>query len=110
MRIRYAFAHAGGIEALNSMGPRTSGTAIASLVFGVLSWCVLPFIGAILAVIFGHSARNEIRRSPPGTIEGDGMALAGLILGWAHLALFIGFVLFVFMFLGGLAFLAHFGH
>lgn len=95
---------------MNSMPPRTSGTAVGSLVFGILSWCVLPFIGAILAVILGHTARNEIRRAPPGTIEGDGFALAGLILGWAHLAIFIAVILFVFFFLGGLAFLAHFGH
>ncbi|MGH8174204.1 MAG: DUF4190 domain-containing protein [Rhodanobacteraceae bacterium] len=88
---------------------RTSGTAIASLIFGILSWVVLPFIGAILAVVFGHSARKEISRAEPGTIEGDGMALAGLILGWAHLALFIVVILFVFLFLGGLAFLGRLG-
>ncbi len=90
--------------------PRTSGTAVASLVFGVLSWIVLPFIGAILAVVLGHSARSEIRRSPPGTIEGDGMALAGLLLGWAHLFVVVACVFVVFVFLGGLAFFAHFGH
>lgn len=89
---------------------RTSGTAVASLIFGVLSWVVLPFIGAVLAVIFGHSARNEIRRAPPGTVEGDGMAIAGLVLGWAHLAIFAMIIFFVFMFLGGLAFFAHLGH
>jgi hypothetical protein len=90
--------------------PRTSGTAVASLVFGVLSWIVLPFIGAILAIVLGHSARGEIRRSPPGTIEGDGMALAGLLLGWAHLFVVIACVFVVFVFFGGLAFFAHFGH
>jgi hypothetical protein len=90
--------------------PRTSGTAVASLVFGILSWVLLPFIGAILAVILGHSARGEIRRAPPGTVEGDGMAIAGLILGWAHLALFILAIAFVFLFLGGLAFFAHLAH
>ena len=90
--------------------PRTSSSAIASLVFGILSWVLLPFIGAILAVILGHSARAEIRRAPPGTIEGDGMAVAGLILGWAHLAIFVAIVLFVFLFLGGLAFFAHLAH
>jgi hypothetical protein len=89
---------------------RTSGTAIASLIFGILSWVVLPFIGAILAIIFGHSARKEISRAPPGTIEGDGMAIAGLILGWAHIAIFLAVILFVFVFLGGLAFFAHLGH
>ena len=90
--------------------PRTSGTAIASLVFGVLSWIALPFIGALLAVVLGHSARGEIRRASPGAIDGDGMALAGLILGWVHLALFVAIIMFIFMFLGGLAFLAHLGH
>ena len=90
--------------------PRTSGTAVASLVFGILSWVMLPFIGALVAVVLGHSARGEIRRAPPGTIEGDGMAVAGLILGWVHLALFVAVVAFVFLFLGGLAFLAHLGH
>jgi len=89
---------------------RTSNTAIASLIFGVLSWIVLPFIGAILAVVLGHSARKGINRAPPGTIEGDGMAIAGLILGWAHLALFLVAILFIFVFLGGLAFFAHLGH
>ena len=95
---------------MSTIAPRTSGTAIASLVFGILSWCVLPLIGAILAVILGHSARSEIRRAPPGTIDGDGLAIAGLILGWAHIALFIAAILFVFFFLGGLAFLAHMVH
>jgi len=90
--------------------PRTSGTAIASLIFGILSWIMLPFIGALLAVVLGHSARSEIRRAPPGMIEGDGMALGGLILGWVHLAFFIVVVMLIFMFLGGLAFLAHLGH
>lgn len=90
--------------------PRTSGTAIASLAFGILSWCALPFVGALLAIVLGHSARGEIRRAPPGMIHGDGMALAGLILGWAHLIIVLAIVMFVFMFLGGLAFFAHFGH
>ena len=61
-------------------------------------------------MILGHSAHNEIRRAPPGTVEGDGFAIAGLILGWAHLALFVAAILFVFFFLGGLAFLAHIVH
>ncbi len=89
---------------------QTSTMAVISLIFGVLSWCVLPFIGAVVAVVCGHSARSEIRRAPPGSIEGDGMALAGLILGWAHLALLILLVFILFMFLGGLAFFAHLAH
>jgi hypothetical protein len=82
----------------------TSTTAIVSLVFGIVCWIAIPFIGAIAAVICGHLARSEIRRSPPGSIEGDGMAVAGLILGYAHLALFALGIILIFGLLGGLAF------
>ena len=87
----------------------TSATAIISLVFGIICWVGIPFIGAIVAVICGHVARGEIRRAPPGSIEGDGMAVAGLILGYAHLALFALVIFTFFVFFGGLAwFAAHF--
>jgi hypothetical protein len=60
---------------------QTSGMAVASLVMGILGWTVLPLLGSILAIIFGYSARNEIRQRP-GELEGEGMAMAGLVLGW----------------------------
>jgi hypothetical protein len=95
---------------MNAIVARTSTLAIVSLIFGVVCWVGLPFIGALVAIICGHSARGEIRRAPPGTIDGDGMALAGLILGWAHMLIIIACIFVLFAFLGGLAFLAHFGH
>ena len=79
---------------------RTSSTAIASLIFGVISWVFLPFVGALVAVICGHVARSEIRRMPAGSMEGSGMAIAGLILGYLQLAfgllclLLIGLIIF----------------
>lgn len=89
----------------------TSSLAIVSLVFGVLAWCVLPFVGALVAVICGHLARGEIRRMPlDQRIEGDGMAVAGLVLGYAQLALS---VLAVFFLIAALVFglgIAHFWH
>ena len=45
---------------------------------------------AILAVVFGHVARAQIRKSA-GRQKGAGMALAGLILGY----LWLGFILFL---------------
>ena len=76
-----------GVNAsMNTAYPRTSSLAIVSLIFGILAYVFLPFVGALVAVICGHSARSEIRRAPPGTIEGDGLALTGLILGWIQLA------------------------
>jgi hypothetical protein len=69
--------------------PATSSLAVVSLVFGILSWCLLPFIGAIVAIVCGHMARNEIRRAPAGAMEGDGMAIAGLVLGYVHVVLVV---------------------
>jgi len=85
----------------------TNTMAIVSLVLGILSWIALPLVGAIGAVICGHMARGEIRRAPEA-YEGDGMAIAGLILGYLHLVLVLLAILFVFFVLGGLAFFAHF--
>jgi hypothetical protein len=95
---------------MNSLPARTSTLAVISLVFGILCWVALPFIGAIVAVICGHAARGEIRRAPVGTTEGDGMALAGLILGWAHLLLCVLVVMAFVVFFGGLAALAAWAH
>ena len=59
---------------------RTSGLAIASMVLGIV-W--LFWLGSILAVIFGHVALSQIKRSM-GTLSGRGMAIAGLAsVTWA---------------------------
>jgi Domain of unknown function (DUF4190) len=68
------------------MAPATSGWAIASLVCAL----VFPVFG-ILPIIFGYVGRNEIRNSG-GRITGDGLALAGLIIGWIEAALCVLFV------------------
>lgn len=66
--------------------PRTSGLAITSLVTGILSWVLIPILGAIIAVVTGHIAKREIRASA-GQLSGEGMATAGLILGYINLLL-----------------------
>ena len=91
---------------MNTPVRTTSVTAILSLVFGIICWVAIPFIGALVAVICVHVARGEIRRALPGTIEGDGMAVAGLVLGYAHLLLFALAVFVFFTFFGGLAWFA----
>jgi hypothetical protein len=68
---------------------RTNGLAIASLVLGII-W--LWWLGSVLALIFGYSAKNQIDRSG-GQGSGRGMAIAGIVLGWvgvATLVLFLG--------------------
>ena len=65
----------------------------------------MPFIGTLVAIITGHMARSEIRRSN-GQLGGDGMAIAGLVLGWISAALWIVGIVIIFTVLGGLAWFA----
>ncbi|MEU5913235.1 DUF4190 domain-containing protein [Micromonospora sp. NPDC047527] len=65
--------------------PKTNGLAIASLVLalvGVTSCGITSPIGAIL----GHVAQKQIRASGEG---GEGMAKAGIIVGWILTALMV---------------------
>jgi type IV pilus assembly protein PilA len=61
--------------------PPTSGKAIASLVCGIFT-IFLP--ASIAAVILGHMAHSEIRKSA-GRIGGQGIATTGLVLGYLGL-------------------------
>lgn len=80
----------------------TNTTAIVSLVSGVLGWTVLPLIGSLVAIVTGHMARAEIRRNPR-SLTGDGLAVAGLVLGYAMVAIAVASMIALFVFLGGLA-------
>ena len=62
----------------------TNPLAIVSLISGIASYLFLPFIGAIVAVVTGHIALGQIKRTGK---NGRGFALAGTILGYVHLAL-----------------------
>jgi hypothetical protein len=66
------------------MVQKTNGSAIASLVLSILG---LFGIGSVLGIIFGHRARKEIRASG-GYEGGEGLATAGIVIGWVTLALF----------------------
>jgi type IV pilus assembly protein PilA len=64
-------------------GPQpTSTKAILSLVMGLFIFC---FPLSIVAIILGHLALSEIRRSA-GRLAGQGLAIAGLVLGYAGVA------------------------
>jgi hypothetical protein len=66
----------------------TNGLAIAALVFGIAAFAT--GITCIPAIICGHIGRRRIRRTGE---QGDGMAIAGLILGYVSLVLSIVMVL-----------------
>jgi competence protein ComGC len=61
---------------------QTSGKAIASLVCGLLFF--IPFL-FIAAVVLGHMALSEIRKSG-GHLKGEGLAIAGLVFGYMWIA------------------------
>lgn len=96
---------------MNQIAPArsTNTMAVVSLVFGILSWVMIPAIGAIVAIITGHMARAEIRRNQ-NQMDGDGMAVAGLVLGYLQLALLIIGVLLLILFFGGIAAIAAFAN
>jgi hypothetical protein len=64
----------------------TNGLAVASLVLGIL-W--IYWIGSILAVIFGHVALAQIDKRNQ---SGKGLAIAGLVLGWVGVGMFLLFM------------------
>ena len=77
---------------------RTNSMSIASLVSGILAWLLCPLLGGVLAVIFGHVARNQIKQSGEA---GGGMAIAGLVLGYANLGVTaLGIVAWIFLVAG----------
>jgi Domain of unknown function (DUF4190)/Domain of unknown function (DUF1707) len=74
--------------------PGTNGMAIASLACGIGQIVGGPFAG-IAAIVLGHQARRRIRQTGE---QGDGLAVAGLVLGY------IGTVGLVLLLVLGLAF------
>lgn len=68
--------------------PQTNGLAIASLVLSILGLVgMLPLLGTILGLIFGYSAKRQIAQSR-GSQGGEGLAQAGVIIGWVTLGLY----------------------
>ena len=62
----------------------TNGMAIAALVCSLAG--ILTFISAPVGAVLGHVARRQIRESGE---QGDGMALAGIIVGWIVTGLYV---------------------
>jgi hypothetical protein len=62
------------------VGVRSSTNPLAGISLGFgLGQVIFPFFGAIIAVVCGHVARGQIRRTGE---QGDGLALAGMVLGY----------------------------
>jgi hypothetical protein len=69
-----------------------NGLAVASMVVGIVSplTCLLLIfpIGPVLALIFGHVSLGQMKQTGQ---NGRGMAIAGVVLGWAGLAIAVAY-------------------
>ena len=81
----------------------TNNKAIIAMVLGIVAFFVpIPYVLGIIAIVLGSQARREIRASPQDphsglpTQEGDGFALAGIILGWIDIVLSTLMVIWIF--------------
>lgn len=61
----------------------TNGMCTAALVMGIVGFC-LPVVTSILAIVFGIIGKNQAKERNE---KGDGMAIAGIVLGSIQLAL-----------------------
>jgi hypothetical protein len=69
--------------------PQTNTMALVSLIFGILGLIgVCAGVGSIVAIVCGNMALGEIRANP-AAYTGDGLARAGIILGWVGVVLIV---------------------
>ena len=83
---------------------KTEPLAIMALVFGGLGIFGFCCGSAVAGVVCGHLALSKIKANPE--LEGHGLALSGLIIGYAAIGIWVVWVLFF----GGLAALSSLSH
>jgi hypothetical protein len=79
------------LQPLTRARRKTDEIALASLLCGVASFILLPLIPAVAAIILGYMSRDRIRRSR-GSLEGEGLAVAGIVMGIVNIVLVLGFL------------------
>jgi hypothetical protein len=81
---------------------KTDGLAITSLVLGILSMicCGMGILTGIPAVICGHIAMGRMKKDP--NLQGKGLAIAGLIMGYLGIVVSVIYLIYVVAF-GGMA-------
>jgi hypothetical protein len=81
----------------------SSGEATASLILGICGLLICSLICSPLAIMYGKRARRSIAASG-GRLGGDGMATAGIILGWIGIGfLILGLVVAVIFIIAAIA-------
>jgi hypothetical protein len=73
-------------------GGKTEPLAIWSLVLSIVSLLCCGFVLGVPGVVCGHLALSNIRKDP--SLQGRGMALAGVIIGYVGIGLWLIYVIF----------------
>ncbi len=60
----------------------------------MISFIAIPFFPAVAAIALGFASRQRIREAN-GSLEGEGLALAGIIVGIFNVALCLGLLALV---------------
>lgn len=100
------FGSNNGVFPQNDMGvgqPKNDVKAIISMIIGIISIpllciCLSGILTGIASIILGIFSRNSIKNSN-GTKTGEGMALAGIILG--AVAIVLGLVVIIYFLVSG---------
>src|SRR5215472_13755775 len=74
-------------------GQETDGKAVGSLILGILAIFPFGLLAGIPAVVLGHMSKSSIAKSM-GRLKGEGMATAGLIMGYFSVA-FVPLILII---------------
>lgn len=77
-----------------SPAPSTEGKAVAALVCAILSWFVLPVVGAIVALVLARAAERAID-GRPAELTGQGLVSGARWVAWIHLVAVAMVVAFV---------------
>ena len=71
---------------------------------GILGFTLFPVVATVVVLITGYMARQETRAVPP-TASGDGLATAGIVMGYVQIGLIVVSICCFaayFVFIGGL--------
>ncbi|AZS36652.1 hypothetical protein CVS47_01259 [Microbacterium lemovicicum] len=67
--------------------PKTNVLAIVSLIASIVGFIwIIPFLGGLAGAIMGHISLGQIKKNGE---KGRGLALAGIIVGWVGVGLFV---------------------
>jgi hypothetical protein len=66
--------------------PQNDDKAVISLILGVLALVSFSILTGIPAIVLGNASRQRIRASA-GQLTGEGMATAGVVMGWISVGL-----------------------